>query len=71
MKIVKRTQFPEPRHRWPFPDMKVGECLILQGKEVRYSMSARSSACTYGKKAGKKFAGKKVSDNEYHIWREA
>ena len=74
-----RRDIPAPpntrRTKYPFPDMLVGDCLVLEANHPGSSVnlggtcSAQGSAHSYGMRHGLKFRSQIQTNGSVHIWR--
>lgn len=71
IKIEKGIPLPVARSRkksiWPFDEMKIGDSFLMPKKLSR----ASSNASNHAKKLNKKFACRKVDENNTRVWRTA
>jgi len=65
IKIDKNAPLPAPRVKWPFHEMEVGDSFLIPAGQEK---ACRSSAWTYGKKHGMKFAVR-TEKKGVRIWR--
>jgi hypothetical protein len=55
------------RRKWPFGLLEVGESFVMTGVS---DGSARSQACDYGRRSGRKFSVAKIAGG-HRVWRVA
>jgi hypothetical protein len=76
-----RRDIPAPpntrRTKYPFPDMTIGDCLVLEaghpGTKINLggTCSAQGSAHSYAKRHGVAFRSQILPNGNVHIWRVA
>jgi len=63
--IEKGVPVPPPATKYGFDLMEIGDSIFVPGAPIRL---VSSSYCTFGKRHGKKFAGRTV-DGGCRVWR--
>ncbi len=76
-----RKDIPAPeftrRTKYPFPDMQVGDCLVLEAghpgtrENASGTCSAQGSAHSHARRHGVSFRTQRLADGTVHIWRVA